>query len=209
MQSSLARHLQHRGFPLVIAMCASLLVAACSGAASPAASAPLSTIASAGQASSAAAGGGGASSGCPGSALVHFCGHASVSGGVAAEADVTASWPSLGIKDCAGWLNGNSDDPTMLDLPSPDFSASFSISAAIQHYKGPGTYAVTDFAGTLGPFQVEVGANGWTPSGVTTGSMTVNADGSGTLQAKGLQPVGDVNTIQKPVDITVSWTCVN
>ncbi len=212
MQPSLARNVHRRGVAPVIALCASLLVAACSGAASPGASAPsapAATVAPAGQASSAPAGGAGASSGCPGNALIHFCGHAAISGGVVAEADVTASWPAFGIKDCAGWLECNSDDRTMVYLPSPDYSAAFTISAAIQHYKGPGTYDVKDLVGKFGPFQVEVGANGWTPGSATTGSMTVKADGSGTVQAKGLEPVGDVNTIQKPVDVTESWTCVN
>jgi hypothetical protein len=56
---------------------------------------------------------------------------------------------------------------------------------------------------------VVVGTDGWTTSGATTGSATVKADGSGALQAKGLQPVGDVNKIQQAVDVTMSWTCVD
>ena len=208
MQSSFTRYLHRRGVPLAIAMCASLLVAACSGSASPAASGPAPTVAPAGQASSVPAGGTGAA-GCPSSALTHFCGHMAVSGGVAKEADVVASWPSFGIKDCAGWLKGNSDDPTLLDLPGPDLATGLNLDATIEHYKGAGTYDVQDFVGSMGGFQVVVGSDGWTTSAGTTGSATVNADGSGTLQAKGLQPVGDVNKIQQPVDVTVSWTCVS
>ena len=208
MQSFVTRHLNRRGVPLAIAMCASLLVVACSGSASPAVSGPASTVAPAGQTSSVPAGGAGAAD-CPSSALTHFCGHMAVSGGVAKEADVDASWPSFGIKDCAGWLKGDSDDPTLLDLPAPDFATGLNLDATIMHYTGAGTYDVKDFVGSMGGFQVVVGHDGWTTSAATTGSATVNADGSGTLQAKGLEPVGDVNTVQQPVDVTMSWTCVN
>ena len=149
MQSSFTRYLHRRGVPLAIAMCASLLVAACSGSASPAASGPAPTVAPAGQASSVPAGGTGAA-GCPSSALTHFCGHMAVSGGVAKEADVVASWPSFGIKDCAGWLKGNSDDPTLLDLPAPDVATGLNLDATIEHYKGAGTYDVQDFVGSMG-----------------------------------------------------------
>ena len=208
MQSSLSWHRHGRGIPLAIAMCASLLVAACSGSASPTASTPASTVASAGQASTSPTGGGGGA-GCPASALIHFCGHMAVSGGVAREADVAASWPSFGIKDCAGWLKGKSDDPTMLDLPAPDLASGLNLDATIESYTGPGTYDIKDLVGEFGGFQVVVGSDGWITSAATTGSATVNADGSGTLQAKGLQPGGDVNTVQEPVNVTVSWTCVN
>jgi hypothetical protein len=192
----------------VIAMSAALLVAACSGSASPAASNPASSVAPAGQASSVPAGGAGAGA-CPSSALTHFCGQMAVSGGVTKEVEIDASWPGFGIQDCAGWLKGKSDDPTFLDLPAPDFASDLNLDATIENYKGPGTYDIKDLVGSFGGFQVVAGANGWTTSAATTGSAAVNADGSGTIQAKGLQPVGDVNTIQQPVDVTVSWTCLN
>lgn len=208
MQSSVTRHLHRRGVPLVIAICASLLVAACSGSASPAASTPASTVAPAGQASSVPAGGAGGA-GCPSSALVHFCGHMAVSGGVTKEAAIDAAWPGFGIKDCAGWLKGNSDDPTFLDLPAPDLASGLNLDATIENYTGPGTYDVKDLVGSFGGFQVVVGTDGWITAAGSTGSATVSADGSGTIEAKGLQPGGDVNTVQQPVDVTVSWTCVN
>jgi hypothetical protein len=207
MRSRFSGLLRRRLVPLSIALSAVLLVAACSGAASPAASAPAASAAPAGQASSAPAGGGGAS-GCPSGALTHFCGHMAVSGGVTKEAEIDASWRGFGIKDCAGWLKGKSDDPTLLDLPAPDLASGLNLDATIQNYKGPGTYDVKDLVGEMGGFQVVVGSDGWTTADASTGSATVNADGSGTIQAMGLQPVGDSNKVQKPIDVSISWTCL-
>jgi hypothetical protein len=132
-----------------------------------------------------------------------------VSGGVTKEAAIDAAWPGFGIKDCAGWLKGSSDDPTFLDLPAPDLASGLNLDATIENYTGPGTYDVKDLVGSFGGFQVVVGTDGWITVAGSTGSATVSADGSGTIEAKGLQPGGDVNTVQQPVDVTVSWTCVN
>jgi hypothetical protein len=204
---------------LALALCLSVVLGACSGSSSPAASgsagsvpaagtqAPASLPADSGAADSGAADSGAADSGaadCVG-AGVTFCGHVSITGGVAREADFVSGVFS---PSCAEWLKGKKDDPTMLTLPIA-LVDDINTDTPIFHYKGPGTYDLADLAGNLGHFQVVVDHDGFVGDDATktTATATVAADGSGSVTATGMQPVGDSNKVQQPVDLTLTWTC--
>jgi hypothetical protein len=109
---------------------------------------------------------------------------------------------------CAEWLKGKKDDPTMLTLPIA-LVDDINTDTLIFNYKGPGTYDLADLAGSLGHFQVVVDHDGFVgdDANKTTATATVAADGSGSVTATGMQPVGDSNKVQQPVDLTLTWTC--
>jgi len=134
---------------------------------------------------------------------VTFCGHIAISGGVAHETDfVSGAFRT----SCADWLTGNKDDPTLLTLPMA-VTSDINVDAVIMGYKGPGTYDVQGLAGNLGGFQVAFAHDVFVANSKTTGSATVAADGSGSIAAKGMQPAGDANKVQQPVDLAMTWTC--
>lgn len=180
---------------LLLGISSALLVAACSS----------STASTPAGSSGAASGGGKCADGSPGD----FCGHIKVTGGYTRDLDFHAS--SAFATSCTDWLKGQRSDATQLLLPSQS-DGTVRMDAVVQHYKGPSAYAVGDLIGDLGGFQIVVDHDGFEPSATATpataASVTINADGSGTLTATAMQPVGDGNTVQQPIDAVVTWTCV-
>jgi hypothetical protein len=203
-----------RSLATALVVCVAVALAACSSAASPApaasaaassalavaSSAPAASTAGQPAASLAAASAG--ASDCVG-AGVTFCGHIAISGGVTHEADfVSGAFRT----SCADWLKGNTDDPTLLTLPMA-LTSDINVDAVIMGYKGPGTYDVQGLAGNLGGFQVAFAHDVFVGDGKTTGSAILAVDGSGSVTAKGMQPAGDANKVQLPVDLSMTWTC--
>jgi hypothetical protein len=187
------------GAAVILAACSSSSPPAASGSGSgPSAGAP--SAAAQAVASVAAASAGAAD--CVG-AGVTFCGHIAISGGVTRDSDFVSSFFRT---SCADWLTGNKDDPTMLTLPTARVG-DVNTDTVIETYKGPGTYDVADLVGNLGGFQVAVGNDLFVADSKTTGSATLAADGSGSVTATGMQPAGDGNKVQQPVDLTLTWTC--
>jgi hypothetical protein len=135
---------------------------------------------------------------------VTFCGHIKIGGGVAREADFTSGIFSL---SCAAWLKGNKDDSTWLTLPIARVS-DVNTDTVVQDYTGPGMYDVSSLAGNLGGFQVAVGTDRFTTNDSTAATARVNADGSGSVIATGLQPAGDGNKVQLPIDMAMTWVCL-
>jgi hypothetical protein len=183
-----------------LVMASALLLAACS---SSTGSTP------AGTSSSGAASGSGK---CADGTTGDFCGHIKISGGYTLETDFHAS--SAFATSCSNWLKGKRDDSTLLGLPSLlDAQTRITTDDVVQHYKGPGTYGAADLIGALGGFQIVVDHDGFeigpaTAMPPSTASATVNPDGSGTITATNLVPVGDANKVQQPINVLMTWTCV-
>jgi hypothetical protein len=135
-----------------------------------------------------------------------FCGHIKISGGYTVEADFRAN--SVNATSCTEWLKGKRDDATMLTLPQLLTDPRISTDAVVEHYKGPGSYSVADLIGNLGGFQIVVDHDEFRSATATAATAVVNGDGSGTLNATGMQPAGDVNKVKVPVDVVMTWTCV-
>jgi hypothetical protein len=196
-----------RSLVLALVASAAVVLAACSSSSPPAASgsgsapsAGAPTAAAQAVASVAAASAGAAD--CVG-AGVTFCGHIAIRGGVTRDADFVSGVFS---PTCADWLKGNKDDATRLTLPIA-MVADINTDTVIQSYTGPGVYDVADLAGNLGGFQVVVGHDRFVADGTTTGTATLTGEGSGSVAVTGMQPAGDANTVQQPIDLTLTWTC--
>jgi len=173
-----------------------LAIAACSGSTAPAAtSGPAATPSGTAPAAS-------GPGGCTG-AGVTFCGHVKISGGVAKESDFVSG---VFFLTCADWLKGQKTDPTKLTLPIA-LVGDINTDAMVLDYHGPGSYDIASLAGNLGGFQVTVAGDRFEAGSSTTGTATVAADGSGSVTATGMQPAGDANKVQKPVDLSLTWTC--
>ena len=194
MSPVLVRRLPRRSLPVALALCLAVVLGACSGSSSPAAS-------GSGSAPHVASGGAGA---CV--AGGDFCGHIKITGGVTRETDFSSYFSEFGTTNCTDWLKGSKDDPTLLTLPTA-LVGDINTDAVIQNYKGPGTYAVADLGGNLGGFQIAVVHDTFITDANTTGTATVAADGSGSVTATGMQPSGDANVVQQPIDVTMTWTC--
>jgi hypothetical protein len=192
--------------PLAMALSLSVVLGACGGSSSPAPSKAPSgsgaagTVASAAPSSAPVAG----TADCTG-AGVTFCGHVKISGGVTRETDFTSGVFS---PSCAEWLKGKKDDPTMLTLPIA-LVDDINTDTLVFNYTGPGAYDLADLAGNLGHFQVAVGHDTFVgdDASKTSATATVAADGSGSVIATGMQPAGDANKVQQPVDLELTWTC--
>ena len=92
--------------------------------------------------------------------------------------------------------------------PISDQVADIVTDTVIQGYKGPGAYDIADLAGSLGGFQVAVVHDRFVADANTVGSATLAGDGSGSVTATGMQPAGDSNDVQEPVDVTFTWSCL-
>lgn len=195
-----------RSLILALVAGAAVVLAACSSSTPPAASgsssAPSAGAPSADQAVASVAPASAGTPDCVG-AGVTFCGHIAISGGVTRDSDFVSG---LFRTSCAEWLKGDQDDPTVLTLPTARVG-DVNTDTVIETYKGPGTYDVADLVGNLGGFQVAVGNDLFVANSKTAGSATLAADGSGSVTATGMQPAGDGNKVQQPVDLTLTWTC--
>ena len=195
-----------RAVPLAFALTLSVVLGACAGSSSPTPSrAPSGSGAPAAVATQAPASlPAAATADCTG-AGVTFCGHVKITGGFTRDADFVSGVFS---PSCAEWLKGKKDDPTMLTLPIA-LVDDINTDTLIFNYTGPGAYDLADLAGNLGHFQVAVGNDVFVgdDSAKTSATATVAADGSGSVIATGMQPAGDANRVQQPVDLTLTWTC--
>lgn len=204
MPQLLVRRLPRSPVQLALALCLSVVLGACSGSSSPAAPGSGSAPAGGTQAPATLPVASNGAAGCDG-AGVTFCGHVTISGGIARDTDFKSGVFS---PSCAEWLKGKTDDPTMLTLPIA-LVGDVNTDTLIFHYKGPGTYDLADLAGNLGHFEVVVDQDGFVGDDATktTATATLAADGSGSVTATAMQPAGDSNKVQQPIDLLLTWTC--
>lgn len=190
-----------RATPFALLIALALMLAACSSAASPAASAP-AAVPGASDVSPTLPPASIVAGACEGVGT-RFCGHVTISGGVQRDTDFVSGVFS---PSCAEWLKGNKDDTTMLTLPIA-LVADVNTDTMILNYSGPGSYDVADLAGNLGSFQVAVADDRFIADSATIGTAVLNADGSGSVTAAGMQPAGDSNVVKESVDLLLTWTC--
>lgn len=143
-----------------------------------------------------------------------FCITAQVSGAV--DAAGAGGWASSSNTDCTALAAPG--DARILELPNLLAAGEQQIAVALTRvgaYSGPGTYELaTVAAGGAMPDQfpaLRVGSRAFTNGDGSTASVTINADGSGSLVAAGLVEMdamqGATPDPNARVDFTMQWTC--
>lgn len=163
------------------------------------------------------AGGGDAASACGGeiySATV--CATVKVTGST--TVDDTAASPvggaptSGGLPDCATWAEG-ADDELALPLFVDGLSdgTAFGMQSLITDYTGPGSYDLEQLSGSGSSFTIVVGDVRYQPDpdGQSTATMTVEADGSGSLEAGNFLVDNGSGSWSDPIDADITWTCTD
>ena len=143
-----------------------------------------------------------------------FCVAAMVSGAV--DAAGAGGWSSSSSTDCTALAAPGA--ARILELPNLLAADEQQITVALTRvgaYTGPGTYqlAVTATGGAM-PDQfptVRVGSRAFTNGDGSTASVTINADGSGSLAAAGLVEMdamqGATPDPSARIDFAMQWTC--
>ncbi len=161
--------------------------------------------------------GGAAASACGGEIYVAtVCATVKVSGSTAV--DDTAASPvggavsTDGVADCATWAEGADGDlqlPLFLDGLSD--GTRFGMESLVTDYTGPGTYDLEQLSGSGSSFTIVVGDLRYQPDpdGQSTATMTVEADGSGSLQAGNFLVDNGSGTWSDPIEADISWTCTD
>ena len=143
-----------------------------------------------------------------------YCITAQATGAV--DATGAGGWASSTNTDCTAWAVPG--DARILELPNLMAAGEQQIAVALTRigaFIGPGTYelAATATGGAM-PDQfpaVRVGNRAFTNGADTTAIVTVNADGSGTLEAKNLVEMdamqGAAPDPNARLDFGMQWTC--
>ncbi len=143
-----------------------------------------------------------------------FCITAQATG--ALDAAGAGGWASSSNTDCTALAAPG--DARILELPNLMAAGEQQIAVALTRvgaYTGPGTYelAATATGGAM-PDQfpaVRVGNRAFTNGADTTATVTVNADGSGTLEATGLVEMDAMQGVAPDpnarLDFAMQWTC--
>lgn len=144
------------------------------------------------------------------------CATVKVSGSTAV--DDTAASPvggaptSEGLPDCAAWAEG-ADDELVLPLFIDGLSdgTAFGMQSLITDYTGPGTYDLEQLSGSGSSFTIVVGDLRYQPDpdGASSATMTVEADGSGSLTAGNFLVDNGSGTWSDPIDADITWTCTD
>lgn len=143
-----------------------------------------------------------------------FCITAQVSGAV--DAAGAGGWASSSKTDCTALAAPG--DARILELPNLLAVGEQQIAVALTRvgaYTGPGTYqlAATAMGGAMPDMfpAVRVGNRAFTNGPDTTASVTVNADGSGALEATNLVEMDAMQGVAPDpdarLDFAMQWTC--
>ncbi len=143
-----------------------------------------------------------------------FCITAQATGAV--DATGAGGWASSSNTDCTALAAAG--DARILELPNLMAVGEQQIAAALTRigaYTGPGTYelAATATGGAMPDMYpaVRVGSRAFTNGADTTATVTVNADGSGTLEATTLVEMdamqGATPDPSARLDFAMQWTC--
>lgn len=144
-----------------------------------------------------------------------FCVTAQATGAV--NTTGTGGWTSSSKIDCTALAAAGA--ARILELPNLLAAGEQQIAVALTRigaYTGPGTYtlaAVVDTTTATGGAMpdmfpaVRVGSRAFHNGAGTTASVTINADGSGTLAAKNLAEMDATPDPNARVDFAMQWTC--
>lgn len=198
---------------LILIMTAmALIAAACGGSASEAPAAQPTTAAAPAQLAAEAPDAAAPASACE--ETFGFCITAQAAGAV--DATGAGGWASSSNTDCTALAAAG--DARILELPNLLAAGEQQIAVALTRigaYTGPGTYelAATATGGAM-PDQfpaVRVGSRAFTNGADSTASVTINADDSGSLEAKNLVEMdamqGATPDPNARVDFAMQWTC--
>jgi hypothetical protein len=141
-----------------------------------------------------------------------FCVTSTVSGAVNAEA---AAGVGANIDTCAAWAAAG--DARIVELPMMLAAGDAPITVALTRvgaYTGPGQYAlqpsVTQGMPDMFP-TLDVGGRTFTNGEGSTAVVTVNADGSGSVEATGLVEIASIQVSEPDpsarIDFSMQWTC--
>ena len=142
-----------------------------------------------------------------------ICNTVTISGAVTAEGSIGSVHKA---ESCAAWAAG-ANSPRILELPFFVGAGESKITLAltrIGQYTGPGTYtlAAQSSSGMPDMFPtIEVAGRAFSNGEGSAATVTVAADGSGTIEATGLVEIASVQ-ISNPdpdarIDFTMTWTC--
>ncbi len=192
---------------------AALVAAACGGGATPApapaTAAPLKPATAATEAPAKAPA---AASACED--YFGFCVTAQAAGAVTATG--AGGWGSSSKTDCTAWAAPGA--ARILELPNLLAAGEQQITVALTRigaYTGPGTYtlAATATGGAMPDMfpAVRIGSRAFNNGDGSAASVTINADGSGALEAKNLAEIdamqGATPDPNARLDFAIRWTC--
>jgi hypothetical protein len=141
-----------------------------------------------------------------------FCAEATLRGTVETQA---AGGVGANIPTCAEWAA--TGDSRILELPMMLNAGDPTVNIAltrIGQYTGPGSYTLEAVAAEGMPDMfpaIQVGGRAFNNGPDSTAVATINADGSGSIEATGLVEIASV-TVSDPdpsarVDLSMQWTC--
>lgn len=208
--------LSRRAVPWLAAAALLVPLAGCGGSSSGSGSGSSTGDAAAAK----AAGGGNLEAGCQKQLGPTVCFSYDLTGGLTAKgtsSGLVATGNGTDYETCADWVKGEPDgDDGQPSLSMPQ-GAGFEqgdkfgglTGNIIEHYQGPGTYQKKDLSGQGSPSGVITPGSSasFVLVGASTGTATVNADGSGkfTFTNMGTGQYGHPETLSG----TVAWTCHN
>jgi hypothetical protein len=143
-----------------------------------------------------------------------FCVSAQASGALTASG--RGGWGSSTRTDCNAWAGSGA--PRILELPQTLAVGDQQITVALARigaYSGPGAYtlAATATGGAMPDMfpAVRIGARAFEGGADTTATVTILADGSGTLEATNLVELDAMQGVTPDpnarLDFAMQWTC--
>ena len=124
--------------------------------------------------------------------------------------DVPGSTPSA--LACREWAAGGNElaGADRFTVPFPDGPVgghAVAVLATITGYTGPGAYDIAELAGLGDTIQMSVDDAAFESTGATTGTVTVNGDGSGSLVIDGLARLSIGTDGPPALSGSLRWTC--
>ena len=114
--------------------------------------------------------------------------------------------------DCSDWAKGEGDNLRLpLFVDGLTDGTPFGMQQLVTSYTGPGTYDLDQLSGEGSSFTLVAGENRYvaSPDGDATASLTIEADGSGSLTVEQFEIDSGSGSYSSPVDATVTWTCAD
>jgi hypothetical protein len=150
---------------------------------------------------------------CAADALPTLCLDLTLTGAVEFAGALTDLTPSA--LDCGAWAAGGQEfagpeffSAPALDQPPPD-GPTFTLMAVVDGYRGPGSYDVSDLTALGSPMAIIVDGSMFEATDLTTGSVTVDADGAGSLTVTGLAAFDAPEPRPPVLDVSLRWTCTD
>lgn len=204
---------------LAVVVAATLLLAGCGGSSADPDGGGAAVDAGSGEDQGTDATGGGAGSGEQASACggeiftATVCAEIAITGAASLESTAASTVPApAGTTTCSTWAEGADDElelPLFLDGAAD--GTAFAMESLVTEYAGPGSYDVEQLSGRGSKFTIVVGDQRFQPSaeGTSSATLTVDADGGGSLSAAGFVVEDGSGGVSDPIDAEITWTCTD